>query len=430
MMPSDRYVLLGLAQSRSTWFRDVAQWATSASIAAEFVKCLSAAEVRSRLASGRAHSALLIDGSLPAFDRDLVAAAGAAATAVITVHDGRGPRWSAADLGVAAVLPPDFDRDALLEVLERHARRIGRGDHLPPALQDHTDPVWMGQLIAVCGPGGTGASTIAIGVAQALAADPRYGRQVLLADLARRGEQAMIHDSGELGPGVQELVEAHRIGRPTPDDLRQTTLEVPRRGYRLLVGMRQPESWSMLRPHAVDACIEGLRRAFQAVVADITGDVEGEAQGGSLDVEERNHLARTTVLHADLVLAVGTAGVKGVHSLAWLLRALVSAGVDPVRIIAVINRAPRAPRARAELARALAALSDGSSATAAPLFVPERKIEDALRDGLALPDPVVMPLAGAVRSHLHRHGTAPSPGTFPVPIAPGSLSRWSEASHS
>ncbi|MHB1534011.1 MAG: hypothetical protein ACYC1D_05250 [Acidimicrobiales bacterium] len=426
----DRYVLLGLAQARSGWFRDVSQWATSASIAAEFVKCLSAAEVRSRLASGRSHSALLIDGSLPAFDRDLVATASAAATAVIAVHDGRGPRWSASDLGVAAVLPPDFDRESLLEVLDRHARRIGRGDHLPPALQDHAPTTWMGQLIAVCGPGGTGASTMAIGVAQALAADPRYGRQVLLADLARRGEQAMIHDTGELGPGIQEVVEAHRIGRPTPDEIRQATFEIPRRGYRLLVGMRQPENWSVLRPNAIDACIEGLRRAFQVVVADVTGDVEGEAQGGSLDVEERNHLARTVVLHADSVLAIGTGGVKGVHSLAWLLRSLVTVGVDPIRMVAVINRSPRTPRARAELARALAALSEGSSATAVPLFVPERKIEDALRDGLALPDPVVTPLAGAVRTHLQRHGDAPAPGTTPVPITPGSLGRWSQATSS
>ena len=53
-----------------------------------------------------------------------------------------------------------------------------------------------------------------------------------------------------------------------------------------------------------------------AVVADVTGDVEGEAEGGSADVEERNHLARSAVLNSSVVVAVGAPGMKGVHSLA------------------------------------------------------------------------------------------------------------------
>ena len=47
-----------------------------------------------------------------------------------------------------------------------------------------------------------------------LGADARHGGRVLLADLALRADQAMIHDAGELGPGIQELVDAHRLGHP------------------------------------------------------------------------------------------------------------------------------------------------------------------------------------------------------------------------
>lgn len=34
-MPTDRYVVLGLAQPRSSWFRSMAQWTTSGTIPVE-----------------------------------------------------------------------------------------------------------------------------------------------------------------------------------------------------------------------------------------------------------------------------------------------------------------------------------------------------------------------------------------------------------
>ena len=37
-MGTDRYVVLGLAQARSSWFRSMSQWTTSGTIPAEFVK--------------------------------------------------------------------------------------------------------------------------------------------------------------------------------------------------------------------------------------------------------------------------------------------------------------------------------------------------------------------------------------------------------
>jgi hypothetical protein len=425
----ERYVLLGLAPARAPWFAALAQWATSATIAAEFIKCVSADEVRARLASGRRHSGLLIDTSSPSFDRDVVDAARAAQTPVIAVRDGRATlsRPVAGDLGVVAELPATFSRDALLDVLTAHCQLIGRGDELPANLTPAEHPLWLGQLLAVCGPGGTGASTTAIALAQGLAADARNSRRVVLADLARRADQAMLHDATDLGPGAQELVEAHRLGRPEPDEVWRTTFDVPRRGYRLLLGLRQPEAWSALRPRAIEATIVGLRSAFQVVVADVTGDVEGEAEGGSLDVEERNQLARSAVRHASVVAVVGAAGMKGVHSLAWLIRSLTRVGVAPARVVPVINRSPRNPRARAELARALAALLAGSgraAGLAGPIYLPERKLEEVLRQGGPLPAAVVDPLVHAVQAVAERQAdSAPAqPGSDR--IAPGTLGSW------
>jgi hypothetical protein len=280
----DRYVLLGLAPARAAWFDAVAQWSNSAAIAAEFIKCVSVEEVRARLASGRRHSALLVDAASPALDRDLVHTAGESSTPVIVVRDRLGPSFTSPDIGVAAELPSEFTRDDLLEVLGAHCHPVGLGDRLPAALDDPVPPGWLAQMYTVCGGGGTGASTVAMALAQGLGMDARNGRRVVLADLARHADQAMLHDAFELGPGVQELVEAHRLGAPDPHEVRRMTFDVPRRRYHLLVGLRQPHAWSALRPRSVDAALEGLRRAFQVVVADVTGDFESEAEGGSADV--------------------------------------------------------------------------------------------------------------------------------------------------
>lgn len=429
-MAGERYVLLGLAPARSAWFEAVAQWSTSASIAAEFIKCVSGEEARARLASGRRHSALLVDTSAAAFDRDLVDYSGRHSTPVIAVRDPRRPDPPSRDLGVAATLDPRFGPDDLLAILSTHCQAVGRGDVMPPLMDDgESAPLWQAPLFVVSGPGGTGASTIAMALASGLGRDPRLGQRVLLADLARRADQAMLHDSADLGPGVQELVDAHRLTRPGPDEVVRMTFEVPRRGYSLLLGLRQPEAWAALRPRSVDAALAGLRRSFQAVVADVTGDFEGEAEGGSMDVQERNHAARTAALHATVNLVVGTPGLKGVHTLATTIRQLVRIGVDPERIVAVLNRSPRHPRTRAESARALATLleaTDLSLALAGPVHVPERKLDDLVRDGAPLPGAIVDPVTGAAEVVAGRLSDSAPPDPGPVRIAPGSLATWAD----
>lgn len=431
-MSGDRFVLLGLAPARSSWFDAVAQWSNSAAIAAEFVKCVSVEEVRARLASGRRHSALLVDASIPALDRDLVHTAGDARTPVIVVRDRLSPSFRSHDIGVVAELQADFNRDDLLEVLGAECQPVGRGDQLPASLGDPLPGGWLAQMYTVCGSGGTGASTIAMALAQGLASDARNSRRVVLADLALRADQAMLHDAMDLGPGVQELVEAHRLSNPVPDEVRRMTFDVPRRGYQLLLGLRQPHSWSALRPRSIDAALEGLRRAFRMVVADVTGDFEGEAESGSADVEERNHLARASALRSSVVVAVGNPGFKGVYSLSGLIRGLVVAGVAPERILPVINRAPRNPRSRAETARALSSLLDtpsirGRLAVASPLAVPERKVEDVIREGALLPASVVDPVTRGVEAVSGRLADLAPAAAELQRVAPGSLGVWSNS---
>ena len=429
-MNTGRYVVLGLAPARSQWFEAVSQWSNSAALAAEFVKCVSAEEVRARLASGRVHSGLLVDAAVPALDRDLVRAASDAATPVIVVHDRRYAGASWAELGAAAELPADFNRDQLLDALSLHCRPIGAGDRLPPALVDAPAPLWLADMVTVCGPGGTGASTVAIAIAQGMASDARNAGRVLLADLARHADQAMLHDATDLGPGVQELVEAHRLGEVDPAEIRSMTFEVPRRGYHLLLGLRRPEAWSALRARAVDAAISGLRRSFRVVVADVEGDFEGESEGGSSEVEERNHLARAAAIRSAVVVAVGAPGMKGVYSLARLVRSLTACGVQPERILPVVNRAPRSPRARAELSRTFASLAEAPAGQtlSAPVPLAERKLEDCVRDGAPLPAALVDPIHRAVMAVSEKIADSAPAHPGPARIPPGSLGGWAEGS--
>jgi MinD-like ATPase involved in chromosome partitioning or flagellar assembly len=423
-MGSDRYVVLGLAHARSVWFRDVARWATSGSIPADFVKCVSVEEVVARLRSNRPFSALLVDGSLAAVDRDLCDTAAQAGCAVLVVEDDRVQRdWRA--LGASASLRPGLDHDDLMSALAAHAALIARGDAVPGPDPDAPRGGWRGRLIAVTGAGGSGASTVAIALAQALGDDVRNAGLVVLADLALDGDQAMLHDARDVVPGVQELVEAHRSGRPTHQDIRALTWSVTARRYHLLLGLRRRRDWTTIRPRSFEAALDGLRRSYRMVVCDIDADVDGERECGSVDVEERNVMARTVAATADVVLVVGTSSMKGIHSTVRVIDGLIDHGVEPTRLLTVLNRAPRNPAARA---RATEALGDLVAAPVpSPVFLPDRrKVDDALRDGARLPAALASPIVGAVGAVLDRLGDADAPAADvePVPIVPGSLGAW------
>ena len=430
-MRGERFVALGLAHARSAWFSELARWSTSASIPVEFVKCVTVDQVRAHLSAGRPFSAVLLDGAAPGVDRDLVDEARSRDCAVLIVDDGRARRdWAA--LGASAVLSSTFDRTELLDALGTHSTAIARAESAPADVVAAPTGAWRGRLIGVIGAGGCGASTAAIALAQGLSSDVRFAGLVVLADLALDADQALLHDTGDVVPGVQELVDAHRIGTPDPHGIRSLVFDIPERRYHLLVGLRRHRDWVSIRPRAFEASLESLRRSYKAVVADIGPDLEGEDQCGSVDVEERNLFARSVVAHADVVVVVGLPGAKGVHRMVRLIEALADHGADPARLLPVINRAPRSPRARAELTAAYTeltrpALADRTS-LAGPIFLPERKhLEDLVGTGDRLPTAVVGPLIGALTAVLDRIGqptSKPRGDGEPVPVAPGSLGAW------
>ena len=161
-------------------------------------------------------------------------------------------------------------------------------------------------------------------------------------------------------------------------------------------------------------------------------DIEGETATGSLDVEDRNQLARAVVLRADVTVVVGFGHLKGLHSLTRTVRDLLDGGVEPERIVIAVSRASRSPRKRAETTTAIARILDSmpeSSGLDNPVFIPDRRdLEPALRDGRRLPAALGRTLAAEVRRRLDHLDplTIHDEASAPVAVVPGTLGRWGE----
>jgi CO dehydrogenase nickel-insertion accessory protein CooC1 len=420
-MASERYVVLGLAGIRAPWFTELARWATSGSVPVEYVKCVSVSEARSRLRAGRPFSILLLDEGTIGVDRDLVDEARRHGCATVVVG-GLGSSRSDDALGVSHHLPPSFTRGELLDALVEHGRLVAEADAFPDpaAPADITSP-WRGRLVAVTGPAGTGRSTVAMAIAQGLADTTRDANAVLLADLALDADLGVLHDAGEVVPGLSELVDAHRSATPGPGEIRALTFEVVPRRYRLLLGLRRHRDWAALRPRRVEAALESLAGAFQYVVADVDADLEGESEVGSVDVEERNVLARSAVRRADVVVVVARPGLSGLHNLVRTAGRLLE-HVERNRLLVVVNRAPRSPARRAEYHQAFAELCPSAGPAPIPLGH-RRHLETSTRGGRRFPATFTRPLQAAVRATLDRLGT-PTVTEDPVPVVAGTLGSW------
>ncbi len=429
-MSDDRWVVLGLAHPRVDWFSKLSRWSTAATVPVDFIKCVSRDEVLARLKAGRPYSALLVGADVPGLDRDLIDSVHIAGVSVIVVGTTVIRDWQ--ELGVATLLSEEFSRGDLLDALSDHACPIATVSAVVGETITQLEASWRGKLIAVTGPGGTGASVLSMAVSQTFANEPSNQSMVLLADLALNGEQGMLHDAQEVIPGLQEFVDAHRFGRVPIEQMRSLVFEVTDRGYHLLLGLRRHRDWTAIGPRAFETSLAGMARSYRLVVADISNDFEGERETGSQDVEDRNHMARTVAKQADLVLVVGVATTKGIHSLTRCVRELTALNVDAARIVAVFNRTPRNPRRQLDVASALHSLLDRDNhgiSVGDPIFIGERgDIEEALRDGTRLPHSAIKSLYRQLNERLSALTVTeytPEPvARQAVAVVPGSLGHW------
>ena len=389
-MPRQSILLLGDGPG---WPERVAGWTDRFDVH----RSASPEEARALLAGSRPWAAILIDGGHPAADRDLIALAERAGTFALVVD---APHvtvdWKA--LGARAALPRDFGPEHLVAALT--------GESPPASPTGAVHP-----LVAVTGPGGTGASTVAIALSQGLA---RTGTAVLLADFRRHAEMHVLHHLDADRPGIGDLVEAHRTSAPDRDTILRLATDIPGRGYRVLGGLRRAVGWASLRPRAVAAALQSLRTAYGVVVCDVDPDLEGEAEGGSFDVEERNALSRSAVGSASAVVVVGAPGVKGAHALLRVLGEMWAHGVEPRRTVPVVNRADAA-----SLDGLVGALAGLGMTDVRPLGLPSAVTEGEILRGAVLPDPLILPITTAVLPLLQE--PRPDSSDPPERITPGSL---------
>lgn len=434
MSANERFVVLGVAPVRREWFRQVGRWANDATIPVEFIKCISTTEVISRLESGRPFSALLADASSAGLDRDVLDLANAVGCSPIIIDHGLVDRdWS--ELGARAVIPERFEARDLRTLLEDVARPIGRTAAVSnETMAPEATTTTLGKVIAVTGGGGLGTSTMAMALAQGMAALDDH-RPLLLADMALRSSQAMFHDARDVVPGLTELVESHRLGVPNAADAAATIHSFPERGYDLLLGLRHERDWVSIAPRALSATWTTLLTRYAATICDLTGDFDGSHETGSNDIEDRNRLSRTAASNAHVVAVVGAPGAWGVHHLVRTILALSELGVAAERLVPVINHAPRNARSRSTLTSAVAELLSSRISqpelVPSPIFVPTRRsLEATLRDGDPIPGSIATPLATTIAAILARQGLSDplqeSPGEVAMPVTPGSLGTWSD----
>jgi energy-coupling factor transporter ATP-binding protein EcfA2 len=373
-----------LGRPGPTWPRAVARWTASALVPAEVTTCLSPEELRSTVAAGGV-AAGLVEVGLPGVDRVLADELHRAGVAVVAVTS---PTTCAAaePLEPDATLTADFGPDDLVAVLRAHARTRARARPPSPPAADHE----LGRLVAVTGPPGSGAST----VAQALATIAARSGRAVLADLALDADQHLRHGAPPGSDGLFEVVDAlrHRRGQEVePPVLTQAP------GYDLLCGLRRRQEWTVLRTTTAAEVIAVLRCRYPVVVADVTPDTDGHADCGSIDLEERNSLALAALGHAAPVVVVGRWSTTGLHRLARTLLDLRHHGVAAGALVPVVNGAPRSRRGRAAACRATARLLHGADpdvAWPAPHVLPhDRRVEPAIREASPLPRGLVDRLA-------------------------------------
>jgi hypothetical protein len=432
----ERHDVLVLVAGRSGWHRSLAQLVDAALAPLALQRCLGADELLSQAASTGRTGVAIVDASALGVGRDLFDRLRRLGWGTLVVDAERTARhWTT--LGAHGAVSPDAPAAEVARLalgIAKSCAHAGQSEAGAPSApwerlatampQDpHAEEPHRGALVCVLGPGGTGTSTLARALAEA-AASERRAPAVLLADFARRPHQALLHGLEPGTGGLNELLDCCRLGAP---DVASLVAEPPEIGYHVLTGRRTASAWAAWGPFARQAALDALLRTYDVVVADCDGDLEGSVECGSLDVEQRHALQRECVSAADLVVAVGRAGLGGLASLLQLLGDVLRVRGDAAPI-GVVLRASTAPRSLGRASRRLVArrfdAGELPGLVLPPISVPEADVERSLIDGRRLPALLVRscaPLVAVLDQLVHNPEPTRSEGRAWTPVVPGSL---------
>jgi MinD-like ATPase involved in chromosome partitioning or flagellar assembly len=312
-------------------------------------RCVDLADLLAAAAAGHGRAAI-VSAELRGLDRDALGqllTSGVAPVGIVGPGDEDGER-RLRQLGVDRVVVATADAtDVAAAVTEAIAGLDGAGavhNTKVTALQgatagngDPNDPAQPGRLIAVWGPtGAPGRTTVAANLAYEIAL---RGRATLLADVDPYGA-ALAQHLGLIDepPGITAAARTANTGTLDLPQLARTARQVAPR-LRVLTGLNRSERWPELRPTSLEAIWNLARGLARVTVADCGFCLEQSDEFGYDTVTpQRNAATLTTMDHADLIVAVGSADPVGLQRLVRGLAELGEQGRSaPVRVVA--NRA-------------------------------------------------------------------------------------------
>lgn len=313
-------------------------------------RCVDLADLLAAASAGHGRAAIVSAG-LRGLDRDALGqllTSGVAPVGVVGPDDEEGERrLRQLGIGRVVVATPDVAEvagsviDAVTEAVAElngaesaHNTRVTALQGTAAGNADPNDPAQPGRLIAVWGPiGAPGRTTVAANLAYEIAL---RGRATLLADVDPYGAALAQH----LGlvdepPGIAAAARTANTGTLDLPQLARTARQLAPR-LRVLTGLNRTERWPELRPTSLEAIWSLARGLARITVADCGFCLEhGDEFGYDTLTPQRNAATLTTLDHADLIIAVGSADPVGLQRLVRGLAELGEQGRSaPVRVVA------------------------------------------------------------------------------------------------
>ncbi len=290
---------------------------------------------------------VIVSASLPRISADIVTRLGDRVRIGLAADALSGDRLTR--LGIEPVLStaptPELTMQQVADVCRAlEARRTPLAADVPADPPRATEPIDVpglsataaaagaGAVMAVWGPmGAPGRTTVAIGVAEALARD---GARVCLVDADTYAPSVTLAlGLVEETSGLTLACRSAEAGSLSVSGLTALTMSMPDGRWRVLGGIARIDRWADLRPAGLDRLWPVARSAFDVVIVDTGFCLETDESPGAWG-RQRNAAARSALAEADRILAVADDSALGAARLlsAWPQVAAVAAGT-PVTVI-------------------------------------------------------------------------------------------------
>ena len=210
-----------------------------------------------------------------------------------------------------------------------HKYRLGSGN-LGEKLQfKGEDP--LGLAIGVMGVGGSGATTIAMALAQSFAGE----RRVNLVDLVVEGSQRMYHDVDAMQPGITEAIAGRRLINVGDDYFERFKIPILERGYLLTISISHQSQLDALRRSDLADTTKQLKATSDITIFDLDPNF---AQSTIRDFSTTTPTAPTEAALAEIdgLILVVNEDFRSLHIGSNLGRRLIEEGFDS-STIAIVN---------------------------------------------------------------------------------------------